>query len=277
MFTATLFVRTKLQTAPTPITPSTGEQTWRIRPCKGMLFHQEKEDSTGATPRADLRSSRPVRNARHKGSHTVRFYLHETSRIGQVESGRGMERGCYGAPGEAFWGLCLELVVIVAQICDYTKTHQIVYFKRVIVMAGEVYLKPKIQWNQPDASSAHRTCPSGALTMEEGAWPARPQAQSPAPPSRPPRALRPQSSGSSIFPVLSGLPPQTLGGWLWGAERSWGTCWDSSGMGLGEQSRVWWDTGCNTGHRQEVTRPGTCYGAEQTWGGAKPDSNPGKD
>lgn len=74
----------------------------------------------------------------------MRLYLREMSRTGKVESGRGVERDCCGAGGEASFELCLELVVMVAQIRDYTKTHQIVYFNRASVMAGELYLKPKI-------------------------------------------------------------------------------------------------------------------------------------
>lgn len=116
----------------------------------------------------------------------------------------------------SFWNSAnvLELVVMVAQLCDYTKIHQLVYFKRVNVMTCEIYLKTKIQPDQteclifpqnsllwcPHPEGRRHTCPN-------------PQAHSldMAPSLSCPHSLHP-----SILPISPWLSSKNPEGFLWG-------------------------------------------------------------
>lgn len=94
-----------------------------------------------------------------KGPHIVWFQLHEMFRIGKstetgsrlVVAGAGRTKWGYGA---SFWKKkcygwkCYEvmkmlqnyIVVMVALLCEYTKNHSTVYFKRMNFMLCELYL-----------------------------------------------------------------------------------------------------------------------------------------
>ena len=63
--------------------------------------------------------------------------------VAQAEKAGGGGGG-YDWPGYrvSFWGdeNALELVVIDVQLCEYTKNHQLVHFKRVNFMVHELHL-----------------------------------------------------------------------------------------------------------------------------------------
>lgn len=94
----------------------------------------------------------------------------------------------------------------------------------------------------------------------------------------PPQSLTPSFPIiPTFFVALSWLSSKDQKGFFCERLRHRGAEADARATGVGMRRYVMagGDTRCN--HGQALTRPGRCYGVQQPWEEARPDSRPGRD